>query len=291
MKNLDRFAELLDIKKEKYLIHNGIIWKIYKKMIQPLGPANYDYSITRKEARNILIKLGGILIRWTNGFIEDKSTEWYSVICDIFIPLEKLKSKNRSEIRRGLRNCKVKKVDAEFIARNGFEVFINAIRGYRRVNIPKISRDQFYHTHLIHKSFDDIIHYWGVFHKEKLIAYSQNYIYAPIEVNYSTIKFHPDFLKLYPSYSLIYKMNEFYLKNKRFRYVNDGWRSIFHQSNIQSFLEKKFSFKKAYSNLHIIYKPSLHIFISNTYCFRNVLAIINPRLKALYFMEEARRKK
>lgn len=213
MKNLDRFAELLDIKKEKYLIHNGIIWKIYKKMIQPLGPANYDCSITCKEARNISTKLGGILIRWTNGFIEDKSTEWYSVICDKFIPLE------------------------------------------------------------------------------KLIAYSQNYIYAPTEANYSTIKFHPDFLKLYPSYALIYKMNEFYLKNKRFGYVNDGWRSIFHQSNMQSFLEKKFSFKKAYSNLHIIYKPSLHIFISNTYCFRNMLAIINPRLKALYFMEEARRKK
>ena len=90
------------------------------------------------------------------------------------------------------------------------------------------------------RDFEDIIHYWGVFHDNNLIAYSENLSFDDIEVAYSTIKFHPNFLKLYPSYALIYKMNEFYLKNKRFRYVNDGWRIIFHQSNIQSFLEKIF---------------------------------------------------
>lgn len=38
-----------------------------------------------------------------------------------------MKSKNRSEIKRGLRNCLIKRVNAEFITKNGFEVFINAI--------------------------------------------------------------------------------------------------------------------------------------------------------------------
>ena len=64
--------------------------------------------------------------------------------------------------------------------------------------------------------------------------------------DYSTTKFHPDYLKLRPSEALICTMNQHYLNERNFRYVNDGARSYFYKTNIQSYLIQKFKFRKAY---------------------------------------------
>jgi len=136
------------------------------------------------------------------------------------------------------------------------------------------------------RDFEDIVHYWGIFHNNILIAYSENYIYDNIEVNYSAIKFHPDFLKLYPSYALFYEMNKYYLKENKFRYANDGFRSILHQTNIQGFLIDKFKFKRAYTNLYVFYKPYVSIFLKITSPIKGILKRISPKLSALYTMDE-----
>jgi len=201
------------------------------------------------------------LIRYTDGFQNDTcDCEWYAVICDTFLDLNELPAKNRSEIRRGLKNCAVRMVDAHLIAEQGYPVYVSAFKRYTGAQIKIITEHQFKKNVLLMKDFNDIRHYWGVFADDKLIAYSSNYIYGTTEVNYATIKFHPDYLKLYPSYALIYAMNKYYLKEKSFEYANDGFRSILHQTNIQNFLIDKFGFKKACTNLNIAYKPYLSIY-------------------------------
>jgi hypothetical protein len=271
-KFIERFAELYDRLGVKFEIANGILWREYQRMVVPLSPAMFDYTISENEARSLLSKFPkALLVRWTDGFnptddytgTENNSEEgWYAVICTEFEDLEELSSKNRSEIRRGLKNCEVKRVEADFIARNGFNVFISAFERYKGVKKSAITEKEFRERILKMRDFEDIVHYWGVFHNNILIAYSENYIYDYIEANYSAIKFHRDFLKLYPSYALIYEMNRYYLRDNKFQYVNDGFRNILHQTNIQGFLIDKFRFKKAYTNLYVFYRSYLSIYLS-----------------------------
>jgi len=290
-KTHERFIEYYKRIGAKIEVYKGIIWTEYQKIVQPLGPAKLDYSVSEEEAKLLLSRFpGSLLIRYTTGFSNiAESNEWYAVIQDKFLDLEDIPSKNRSEIRRGLRNCKVSLVDAELVADKGYEVFIAAFERYRDVKRPQIEKEEFKRKIDITRDFEDIIDYWGVFYQNKLIAYATVYKYDNIEADYSTIKFHPNYLKLYPSYALFYTMNKYYLGEKHFEYVNDGFRNILHQTNIQNFLIEKFKFRKEYVNLKIIYKPWINYLLDTTFPVRYLFGKLNPKLQALYKLEEIRR--
>jgi len=299
LKSTERFAELYDRLGVKFEIVNGILFREYQRMVVPLGPAMLDYTISEDEARFLLSKFPkALLVRWTDGFnltddytkTENNSEEgWYAIICTEFKDLEEYSSSDRNKIKKGLKNCEVKRVEADFIARNGFNVFISAFERYKGVKKPSITEKEFRERVLKMRDFEDIVHYWGVFHNNILIAYSENYIYDDIEVGYSTTKFHPDFLKLRPSEALIYEMNRYYLRDNKFQYVNDGFRNILHQTNIQDFLIDKFNFTKAYTNLYVFYRSYLSIYLRITFPIRNILKRVVPKLSALYTTEEISR--
>lgn len=260
-----RFCELYERLGVKYEFLRDILWLEYNRMIVPLGPVKFDYSISRDEARYLLSRFPrAFLVRSTNGIKESaREYSWYAVVCDKFYELDEISAKSRSEIRRGLKNCAVERVDAGYIAEYGYDVFVRAFQRYRNTKKPGVSACDFRKRTLAMKDFDDIIHFWGIFHKQKLIAYAQNYIYDNIEVNYSTVKFDPDFLRLYPSYALFYSMNKFYLGEKRFEYANDGFRNILHETNIQKYLIEKFKFREMYTGLSLFYRPYLSIYLSH----------------------------
>ena len=289
--NFERYIEFYNRLGIKTKLLDKILWREYQRMVIPVGPIKFDYLIKKDEAQFLLSEFPkAVMVRFTFNFDVSQNTEWYAVICDKFLELSEIASANtRSKIRRGLKNCKVELVDADFIARQGYEVYISAFKRYK--DVKPIREKEFIRSVLVSRDFNDIIHYWGVFERnsKRLIAYSQNFIFGEIEVNYSTIKFHPDYLKLYPSYALIYTMNKYYLKEKPYEYVNDGFRSIFHETSFQEYLIKKFNFRKAYTRLEVIYRPWLFAFLSITFPFRKFLGKINAKLKALYEMEEIRR--
>lgn len=52
-------------------------------------------------------------------------------------------------------------------------------------------------------------------------------------------------------------------------YINDGARSIRHETAFQDYLEKYFGFRKAYCKLNIMYRFPLGIMVSVLYPFRN----------------------
>mgnify|MGYP001256920798 CR=1 FL=1 len=290
MSFLNRYKEYYSRNGEKFEIFKGNIWREYNKMVMPLGPVKFNYSLQKEDAEALLQKFSSaLLVRCTNGFNTKISGEWYAIICNKFRDISELSAKNRSEIKRGFKNCKISMVDAKFIAENGFEVYISAFERYKGVKKPSITEKEYRERMLQTKDFDDIIHYWGVFYGDKLIGYSQNYIFDKIEVNYSTVKFDPKFLSLYPSYALFYTMNKSYLEEEHFEYVNDGFRNILHETNIQKYLIDKFSFQRAYTDLNIFYRPYLSIYLTLTFPFRGFLRKISRRLDALYTLEEIRR--
>ena len=88
-------------------------------------------------------------------------------------------------------------------------------------------------------------------------------------------------------------MNNFYLNKQGFRFVNDGARSISHETNIQNFLIDKFKFRKAYCRMHVMYSLKMSIVIRLLYYLRFLFICRNPiffkKINSLLIQEEIRR--
>lgn len=98
------------------------------------------------------------------------------------------------------------------------------------------------------------IEYFGVYDNKsnKLVGYSENILWEN-SVNYSSVKFDPDYLVKNSSASLFYHMNKYYLEEKKYKFVYDGERAIRHKTNIQNYLEKYFDFRQAYYDMKLLY--------------------------------------
>lgn len=243
-------------------------WRKYNGALIPSTPPHFKVDDSSLDKR--ILEENVFFARWTTDFDCKKETEFWYVICDKFIPIEDLSRNTRSKIRRGLKQCEVKMTTKDILLENGYDCYSSAFSKYNTHLSPK-TITQFQEEI---NSFDDSWDFWGIYHEDILIGYSKNKIIDDY-CDYSTIKFHPDYLNIYPSYALFYTMNQYYLNEKNFRYVNDGARSISHETNIQTFLIDKFRFRKAYCKLNIIYSTKVRLLLSLLYPFRLILGFLN----------------
>lgn len=282
----ERFMELFEERGEAATVVNGAIFKRFSRVVAPFGPADADYSLTREQASGALRSLGGTVVRTTTGFRASASAlDWYAVICRAFTPVERVRSSNtRSKLRRALRNCEVRRIAGEELARSGYEVYCRAFDRYRGPERPAPSSE--FEAHMLSSErFDDIVHYWAVFCDGELAGYSSNYVFGETEAAYSGLKFHPDHLRKYASYALFHRMNEHYLGEQKVAYVNDGFRSIFHDTELQTFLEHNFAFEKAPVGVDAFYRPAYRVFLRATFPLRNVIGKLDDRARAIYELE------
>ncbi|MCZ7610828.1 MAG: hypothetical protein M5U17_11755 [Ignavibacterium sp.] len=216
-----RFTEIFEDyfrkSRNRYFKLNNAIWYDYNRAIVPVGPAKFDYRLSESQSKQLLSMFPKTLfIRSNNGFQELSSSQsplWYSVIKNTFLDRENIKSyEARKKIKRGLEFCTVERVDADFIAKKGYDILYAAVKSYKgRV---KIFTDEkgFTQRNKARNFYPEIFHYWGVFHNSKLIGYAENLIFDTIEASYSTMKFLPEKFSLFPTYALVYSMDEYYLK-------------------------------------------------------------------------------
>ena len=180
-----------------------------------------------------------------------QSVFWY-IINDKKCDLKDYSVNTRSKIKRGLKKLSVKKISKQELLKSGYSVYKNALERYDVV-LQKLNQNEFI------KEIDGLDQqwdFWGVYcsANKNLVAYSLNRVVDDY-CDYSTIKFDPIYLRDYSSYILYYSMNKYYLNENNFKYVNNGTRSISHQTNIHDFLIDKFKFRKAYCKMEIEYAP------------------------------------
>jgi hypothetical protein len=286
----DRFMELFEKRGEPATVVNGTIFKLYSGMVVPFGPSNADYTLPRAEASRVLRSLGGKVLRITTGFqAAQADSEWYAVICRAFTPVESVSSsKTRGELRRALRNCDVRRISCEELARSGYEVYRRAFDRYRGTDTP-VSASAFEDHVMAGAGFDDVLHHWAVLCEGELAGYGTTYAFGETEAAYSTVKLHPDYLKRYTSYALFYRMNEFYLDQRKVEYVNDGFRTIRHRTGLQRFLERNFSFEKAYTGVEVVYRGPYRMLVRASFPFRRLIGRVDERARAIYELERIAR--
>jgi hypothetical protein len=289
MNCLERYREMLVAKRKPFALVDGQLFARQQRWIAPVGPAARRYSLTREQARGLQKKLGGWWVSWTEGFCAEADVaRWYAVISRQFVPLEKMPAKRRYEVQRGLKNCEVRRVDAAEIARNGYETHVAAMKSYaggQHVYVP--SRTDFSARVLTDAPFADIKHHWAAYHQSRMVAFAQCWLYDRTEADYTLIKLHPECRPLYAGYALVQRMNEFYLRDQGFEYVNDGWRSILHETAVQDFLIGKFNFEKAAARLCVEFRPPFNALLKVSSSLHPILRKLDRRVAAIFELRQA----
>jgi len=266
-----------------------IKWNNYHGALLPDLTPDIEISLSKKEADKLLSKQKALFLRYTSEWDSGQKRSFWFVVKDSFHGMSELSGNTRSKLRRGWKYFDVRKVTIEEIVRNGYEVYKHAFSRYN-THLKPVSKQKFYENTMNSIDYD----FFAVYEKksQKMVAYSSNKIINDV-CNYTTIKFHPNYLKYYSGYVLIYEMNKYYLQERKFKYIHDGARSIVHDTNIHDFLIDKFKFRKAYCQLNIFYRWDIQLAVRLLYPFRAILnkktSSIMKKISAVLKQEEIRR--
>lgn len=262
------------------------LWRKYQGALIPAPAAPCFISLEGGEAKSLLKESEAWLLRYSSNPCNEE-TEWWYIICDSYSP-DKLSSNARNQIKRANRKCFVQMIDAEWLAQNGYECYSTAYARYN--NAKSVEADAF--SNGIRRTVGGPFEYWGVFVDDSLAGYCQC-IVENNDISTNVMKYHPSYLKYYTSYALITSMINYYVTEKG-KIINNGSRSIAHDTNIQDLL-LKLGFRRQFCRLNVEYQPWLKVAIQTFFPLRKLIGRLPRRgsmhkLQALLHLEELRRR-
>lgn len=258
------------MKQTDFVFYNGA-W-IRKNRLKESCQINEDY------AKDIM-KDGGLYLRNIYNFDKMSSSSFWYVIKDTFGGIEEMPTKTRNQVRKSLKTYDFKLVTFEEMLKVGCDLFNKSRTRFGGNQI--ITQEQWKNRLLRDKDSE----FWIGYDIEsgKPASFAINAIYGDY-CDYSTMGISPEFPNnTYPMYGLIYEMNRYYLEERKVAFVCDGARSITGHSNIQSVLEDKFKFRKAYCDLEVFYKPWFGMAVKLLFPFRKLIK--HPKVSALLRQE------
>lgn len=240
-------------------------WKYYNYAAIPTCAPDENPDLTPIK-KGTIWRLGGaktLFARWTSDWDCGYETEWWYVIKDTPFDPSTLKSKRRYEITKGNRYFDVRKINPGEYFEDICRVTIAAYSGWPKKYRPHIDERRML------KFVDDWSQWsvFGAFSKDDGLLQS----YAVMEdyysyASFSVLRTNPKMEKLAVNAAMIDGILDFYnerLKNEF--YICDGSRVIRHETAFQDYLEKYFSFRKAYCKLNVIYKRGIGIAVKILY--------------------------
>ncbi len=227
------------------------------------------------------------LARWTDSFDSEDSKkigQWWYLIKDGKWDLSELKSHDRNEIKKGVKNFECRIIDINDYIQKLYEVYNSASAEYSSLSNNVLSFDDYKNT------FNENTIVIGAFDKEddELSAYATVYYYNKTNgflsnaVNLNVLKIAPEKKKKSPSAALMNYVCEYFLNEKKVDYICDGERSIRHVTNFQNYLEKYFGFKKVYCRLNVVYNNKIKILVKVLYPFRKIILKFSKINKKIY---------
>ena len=269
-------------------------WKLYNNMIVPTGEPHINIEIEKKTINELWKKYPrAILIRYTSNWDKQEESEWYYIIKDKATELSELGKSARNQVRKGLKNFEIRKIDLDANYDAIYEVYVRACERYDSYHVR--TKDDYYS--FIKSQYIEDVDIWGGFNIEsgELMGYSICSTYRD-SVDWNEATFVPDALKLRISDAMEYFLLDYYINQKRYRYIISGQRSIDHVTNVQEYDIRQFGFRKAYCDLNIIYRPIVELMVSILYPFRNSIRKLGNqnvtlhKLSSIMLLEEIRRK-
>ena len=258
---------------------------LYRQAWRFDGAPHKELHLQETEWRTLL-KQGGLLVRNTYGFDCQEETCFWYVIKDSFNGLDEFSSNERNKIRRSDKTLDFKRISLELLRSEGWNILKATYEDYA---VSDRDMDETVFLNYLSDCEKQDFDYWGIFDQDRLIGFCTVWLWLPNSCEYGLIGILPEYKhnNTYPYYGLFYKMNEYYLGEKGFRYVADGARSITEHSHIQDFLIQNFSFRKAYCQLEVHYCWWMKLAVKMLYPFRKIIPL--QRIKAILNMEAMQR--
>ena len=262
-------------------------WRLYKNAWIYLEESK-ENPLSEEEAKSIL-KDKGLMVRNTYDFDTKEETSFWFIIKDKLEDISELPFSARRNIRRAFKFYNYRKTDKNYVINNCYDIHLARQKSYRLKN--RIMNRNDFLSMIEEYEMENDIDYWLVEKKDtnEIVGFSINRV-KENSCDYDFMSCKPNALRnrTYPYYGLIYTMNQYYLGEKKLKYVCDGSRSITEHSNIQPFLEYNFKFRKAYCKLNVYYKWWFGVVVKLLFPFRNIIPFRN--VKAILRMEEYSRK-
>lgn len=236
-------------------------------------------DIISNEFADILLGRGGYFVRNTyNWDIKTPSSFWF-IIKDHYGGIDELPTKVRNQVRKSQKCYDFKMVTPEIMTSMGFSLY-NKTRERFSERTNSISLQNWQNWVSI-----EGLDLWLAIDKKtgEPQAFAINRSHSDY-CDYQTMGVNPYAPKsTYPLYGLIMEMNRYYLAELKLAYVLDGARSITGHSNIQTVLEEKFKFRKAYCDVQVFYKSWLGVAVKLLYPVRHLIK--NKKISALLNQE------
>lgn len=263
------FAQLLKEQGAYVVTVKGIDWYEYRGFMVPAYLPHCCPEISSEAAEEVVRISDRPFARWDSKFGQVKNTLWWYVVRKGTWSLERCSRNTRSKIHRGHKCLHARMITPPEVLQRGYDVCKKAAGRYKKTGFvpPKEIFDKKVQAAA---RVSDVLEFFGVFSDDKLVGYSENYIQNNAAF-WETIWYDPEFLPKYSSYVLINEMLNYYLNCKKFLYVSDGSRSIYHRTKVQEYLVKVFGFTKEYAILNILYSPKFAIALKAAFPFRNII--------------------
>jgi hypothetical protein len=264
---------------------DGVPWMLYRRALIPATVAPLYLTPSPRALARTLRHSGAWLARFTSAPLMKPGPWWY-VVCDAYEP-ERLSANARSQVRRGLRRCEVRRVDADWIAEHGYDCYVAAFARYGGMQ----PRERTRFAADIRATIGGPQEYWGVFIGARLAGYCQCIVEHQHACT-NVFKYDPALLKDYPSYALVSRLMSHYVVERSLT-LNNSTRAVAHETDVQDFL-LRLGFRRHYAELGLVYRPWLGAAVHALYPARR---LIDKRtapaplasLRALLFQESLRR--
>ncbi len=291
----NKLAEFLSLSGSRVINVDNISWQVLNGFVMPCYLPHCIPDISYFNAKNACKLSGSLFVRWTGDFGKTRLSSWWFIIYEGYYSLENCKSKTRWQVNKGNKRLLARKLEAEEVLAQGYDVCKRACERYGDRSFL-VSREHFRLRINASTQFPGIVEYFGVFNGLQLVALAENLV-QDNAVFWESIWFDPAELKNHSSYVLTDFMLNHYINERKFTYVSDGSRSIYHNTNFQLFLIEKFGFKKQYTKLYFYYSPLFFVLVSLLFPLRKVFhaiarvtsVIFLRKLSSILLQEEIRR--
>ena len=270
---------------------------IYQHALLSKSLPHENKTFDEREIKKILKSTRTLFFRYTSGATiplpsenatesTDKTGCWWYCIKDEPIFWEKLSSKQRYRIRKGLNNTSIGITTPEEIERQYEEIYnaiVNSYSDYPKVYQPKLTETATIQS-LKDASNSKDSDVWLCRNQstQQIIGYALCTKHDDTMVNLTAVKIDPEFLKTEVNAALAYRICEHYINDLGYKYICDGERNIKHITSYQDFLIRVVGFRRAYCKLHIIYHPYVKPLINLLYPFRKLISKTSAKNKLLY---------
>lgn len=271
------YAHFLKAQGKYGLTVKDVNWYDYGGFMIPAYLPHCCPNIDERMAKEVLIKSGRAFVRWDNRFGEVENSPWWYVLKRGPWQIESIKrKKKRWMIRQGEKHFSVRPLTFDEVLEKCPKVAQLAVARYKgkaEVETYEILKERIRAANKV----PGVLDYIGCFHEDTLVSFSENYIQEDA-VWLTNIRHDPAFLNKYSSYGFMSGILDYYLNERKMDYVLDGWRSIYHKTQIQDHLISVFGFTKEYAVVYMLYSARLGLAVTAAYPFRNLVWALSNRL-------------